>query len=100
MIRLGDVEFEKFVAAFPFVCQDHSKYQTAEPGMGLRDWFAGLAMAAIVSHCRLNPCGDFVATDCLLQHYKAPDYAASTAYKFADAMMREGGYVEQRKGSS
>ena len=57
------------------------------PGMSLRDWFAGQALAAIVARAKLNSCGDFVADDCLLQHYKAPEYAAQVSYQFADAML-------------
>lgn len=59
-----------------------------QPGMSLRDWFAGQALVAIVSQAKLNKCGDFVADDCLLQHANAPKYAAITAYQFADAMLR------------
>ena len=60
-------------------------------GMTLRDYFAGQAMAAIVAQHRLNPCGDFVGTDGLLQHHRAAEYVAGTAFRFADAMIAERG---------
>ncbi len=56
-------------------------------GMSLRDYFAAKALQAIVSQHTLNPCGDFVGADGLLQHYRAGENAATTAYKFADAML-------------
>lgn len=55
--------------------------------MSLRDWFAGMALQAIVTQAKLNKCGDFVADDCLLQHSDAPKFASATAYQFADAMV-------------
>lgn len=55
----------------------------------IRDRFAGEAMQAIISQHRLNCCGDFIAGDGLLQHHKAPEYVAKTAYQFANAMMEE-----------
>lgn len=61
----------------------------AEPGLTLLDHFAGLAMQAIVTHAKINRCGDFVADDCLLQHANAPRFAAQTAYEFAQAMIAE-----------
>ncbi len=33
--------------AFPFVCQDVSKFQVCEPGMTLRDYFAATALQAL-----------------------------------------------------
>jgi hypothetical protein len=60
-----------------------------KPGISLRDYFAAKALQAIVAQHRLNACGDFVAGDGLLQHPAAPEYAAITAYRFADAMLFE-----------
>lgn len=64
------------------------EFYNHQDGMTLRDYFAAKALAAIVARARLNPCGDFVAGDCLLQSYNAPECAAKTAYAFADAMIK------------
>lgn len=58
--------------AFPVVCADHSKTQTFEAGMTLRDYFAAKAMAEMVSRGEND--GPF---------------AAESSYRYADAMMIE-----------
>lgn len=56
--------------AFPFVLPDESgSYQMVEPGMSLRDWFAGQALAMS------NP--------------DRPSYLAEWAFSVADAMLAE-----------
>lgn len=47
------------------------------PGMSLRDWFAGQALAGLLSDASLNNCVDFEGID---------DYA-SAAFDAADAML-------------
>jgi hypothetical protein len=56
--------------AFPQTCLDDPCHPASAPGMSLRDWFAGQALAALISH----NCYD----------YKE---AALHAYKQADAML-------------
>lgn len=34
--------------AFPFVCSDHSKTQTALPGLSKREYFAAMAMQGLM----------------------------------------------------
>ena len=65
------------------------EYRQASRNEQLRDMFAVAALSAIVARNRLNDCGDFVAGDGLLQHHRAAEYAAHTAYQFADAMLAE-----------
>lgn len=71
--------------AFPIGSGDMRDHQ----GISIRDYFSAKALEAIVSMHRINPCGDFVAGDGLLQHHRAAEYAAATAYQFADAMLKE-----------
>lgn len=75
--------------AFPFVVPGGDGADIHEQGMSLRDHFAAAALQAIVSQKLLNPCGDFVADDGLLQHWQAAENASRTAYRFADAMLAE-----------
>lgn len=58
-------------SAFPLAVQPD--FQFAEPGMSLRDWFAGQALAGLLAHAS----GD--------DPHKAPGYA----YALADKMLAE-----------
>lgn len=63
--------------AFPFNYVDADGLtQEAHPGMTLRDWFAGQALAGYMGH-RWN------------RTEKLADDAAEEAYRLADAMLRE-----------
>jgi hypothetical protein len=78
-------------AAFPVPentqAPEHSAYgQAGHPGMTLRDWFAGQAMAAIVS--RIIPEHRDGATSATVPQ-AALDAAAHTAFGFADAMIAQ-----------
>ena len=63
-------------SAFPFVCQDLSKFQCHDPGMTLRAYFAGEAMAGMVSNPA--PVGEMDA-----------EKVARIAVALADAMIAE-----------
>jgi hypothetical protein len=73
--------------AFPFICQDHSKYQTAIPGMTIRDYFAAKAMAAIIAK---QPLGRATPEneESLAAWAEACAMATVGAYMYADAMLR------------
>jgi hypothetical protein len=60
-------------------CQDGTWNQTYSPGMSLRDWFAGQALAGIVTR------DDIVGTEARLRHVKGS--VADLAYEYADAML-------------
>jgi hypothetical protein len=62
--------------AFPVVCNDLSKYQLVEPGMSLRDWFAGMAMQAFLSEYGSD-------------EKEEDQQIAEVVYKLADAMIAE-----------
>lgn len=49
------------------------------PGMSLRDWFAGQALAGLMAH-PFEDGGDFL-------HDAGPDAAAYQSYRMADAML-------------
>lgn len=66
--------FEDGGSAYPFVCQDISRYQVHEPGMALRDYFAGQAMLGMIS----NP-GIKAGVE--------NEIVAKVAYNMADAMI-------------
>lgn len=62
--------------AFPYEEFEHGFHQDTvvkHPGMTLRDWFAGQAMAALITK---SACRSAAAT-------------AATAYEYADAMLAE-----------
>ena len=70
--------------AFPFVCSDVSKTQVHEPGMSLRDYFAGMAITNVVTPDDLQNPGVIDAglpSRCGI--------IARVAYTFADAMIVE-----------
>ena len=57
-------------------CQDNTWNQTFDPGMSLRDWFAGQALSRSLS--------DGIYTDS-----KGMKAVAEAAYEMADAMLKE-----------
>jgi hypothetical protein len=65
-------------AAFPFVCADISNTQCHEPGMSLRDWFAGQANEEDI-RAKMNFGDSFTL---LVDRVAA-------RYRFADAMLAE-----------
>lgn len=70
--------------AFP--AQDWQAKGNHHPGMSLRDWFAGQALAGFAANPGLiTPAGDF----------QRSNFAA--AYKFADAMLAERNREEAAK---
>jgi hypothetical protein len=60
-------------AAFPIVHSNGVDSWTQQPGLSKREWFAGLAMQALVST------GD----------WENPQYVAVGAIKFADELLKE-----------
>jgi len=62
--------------AFPFVCQDISKYQCADPGITIRDYFASKALNGLLSEP--SYCGENWISD-----------VVTDAYKVADAMLAQ-----------
>ena len=66
-------------SAFPseqHECQDNTWNQTFDPGMSLRDWFAGQALSKSLS--------DGIHTDS-----EGMKVVARAAYEMADAMLKE-----------
>ena len=69
--------------AFPFVSHGSiAGHQACDPGMSLRDHFAGLAMQALVTKCGFPVDEDTI--DC-----------ADLSYKLADAMLAERDKVKE-----
>ena len=71
--------------AFP--CEQHETQngawnQTFDPGMSLRDWFAGQALAGVIAVC---------AADTLRDGETSPQMFARKSYAIADAMLAERG---------
>lgn len=67
--------------AFPRTGEGFGNPRYDEPGMSLRDWFAGQALAAYISHLGAQSLHASCYTD----------ECASEAYAFADAMLAERG---------
>lgn len=66
--------------AFPHtVKNDDGTYFACESGISIRDWFAGQALAGLLSHS-FEDGSDFL-------HETGPDAAAYQAYRMADAML-------------
>ena len=68
--------------AFPSEGKDHGNPKYHSPGMSLRDYFAGLAMQALVTKCGFPVDEDTI--DC-----------ADLSYKLADAMLAERDKVKE-----
>lgn len=64
--------------AFPSVCLGDPGHPASEPGMTLRDWFAGQALAGVMSICVSDTPRDGEAM---------PQSFARKAYEIADAML-------------
>lgn len=71
------------IAAFPIVAFQ-SPYGVPEPGMSLRDWFAGQALMAIISKA---PYKSGTAAD--MDDSGDAKARAGAAYAYADAMIAE-----------
>lgn len=65
--------------AFPLINRDYQEAYGGCPGMTLRDWFAGQALAGLMSAC--DEGGSWTATGL------ATVNAARSAYEAADAML-------------
>ena len=71
--------------AFPCELQNVHEDYKHHPGMTLRDYFAAKAMAALLS----NDNSIMALTEVARSNKKDPDdYAATSAYEFADAMLK------------
>lgn len=76
-------------------CPDGNDARDAQGGMSLRDWFAGQALAAIVSKTPLSnwtPAGERVIENSGIDRTEADSYeykarTARGAYAYADAML-------------
>jgi hypothetical protein len=68
--------------AFPSVGEGFGNPSYSAPGMKLRDWFAGQALAGAVGFSPSDP----------FRRYHQPEEVAAACYRFADAMLaaREG----------
>jgi hypothetical protein len=68
--------------AFPSVGEGFGNPSYSAPGMTLRDWFAGQALAGAVGFSPSNP----------FRKYDQPEDVAAACYRFADAVLaaREG----------
>lgn len=79
-------EIDRVTQAFPGGCLPDN-YEEAgapfNPGMDLRDWFAGQALVGLARVTRLSDSGD--------THVYPPDQIAEWAYCCADSMMAERG---------
>ena len=58
-------------------CQDNTWNQTFDPGMSLRDWFAGQAMVGLMGDSGLRPSN--------LDEF---EHMATRLYQVADAMLK------------
>ena len=58
-------------------CQDNTWNQTFDPGMSLRDWFAGQALIGLMSDSGMRPSN--------LDEF---DHMATRLYQVADAMLK------------
>jgi len=65
----------------PKIKRDGWGNEFTEPGMSLRDWFAGQAIPAVIEKCG----GDRGRA----KYSTFEEYFAVTAYEIADAMLRE-----------
>lgn len=63
-------------SAFPIPNDDRPGAYAAEPGMSLRDWFAGQALAVLLGHTGSYGIGN------------GPGGLSTRAYEVADAMLR------------
>jgi hypothetical protein len=63
--------------AFPYVCQDISKYQAHEGGMSLRDYFAAAALTGMYSNASL------------IDSFSHHSVVVKEAFSAADAMLKE-----------
>lgn len=61
-----------FPSGMTDITADRSEYWAKDPGMSLRDWFAGQALAGIVAFAM-----------------PAPENAKELAYQYADALLAE-----------
>jgi hypothetical protein len=68
--------------AFPVVCGGN----VISPGMSLRDWFAGQAMAGMVSDGAILASSQIGAASC---NQRIDDFIARVAYSYADSMLME-----------
>lgn len=78
------VENPHDLPAFPQVIPD--SFQVANPGMDLRDWFAGRAIGAIIA---ATSAGQHQAGNGYNDDRPIYDRLASDAYRIADAMLAE-----------
>jgi hypothetical protein len=68
--------------------QANGNHTSSHPGMTLRDWYAGMAMQAIIS----NPNENIIsAIQCLMEEINVGlgEATASMAGEYADAMIKE-----------
>lgn len=57
-----------------------------EPGMSLRDWFAGKALAGLLNNASVSV---YIPMNTPDNYDPLPDATACAAYRYADAMLRE-----------
>ncbi len=76
--------------AFPFVPNEQRQLQdgrwdqngdAGDPGMSLRDWFAGMALQGIISKCKYKEVHESVT------HCEHLTRVTAGAYDYADAML-------------
>ena len=72
--------------AFPVYTHDMPLGDNAGPGMTLRDWFAGQALAGMASvKIDLGPCHDFAELEARMS--LSISRVGALAYAFADALL-------------
>lgn len=69
--------------AFPCVGEGFGNPHYHAPGMTLRDWFAGQALAGMLAYSHVNPMRGNYHENCTVEG------AAGDAYRYADAMLAE-----------
>ena len=68
--------------AFPFTPTDRSgQIAPTQPGMSLRDWFAGMALQALLQNHEAAVIADLAP--------KRSEWMAWQSYEFADAMLEQ-----------
>lgn len=68
-------------AAFPSVCLGDPGHPSSLPGMSLRDWFAGQALAGMMANANIPFSADYAECE--------PAQIASAIYDIADASIAE-----------
>lgn len=75
----------------PYMMQDAASGATqhvaSEPGMSLRDYFAGQALCGLLNKSQNTPCACTAPEDVAAERADVAERIAAACYRFADAML-------------